>query len=169
MPGVLGHKEHHVKRAHLRSSRGVDLDGTPHLWWNLRVAGRQLARGHDAVEQRGNQLKINSHVNPKLTSTRNDLLAGEGLLPVVQDAGQARLVGVNPIEERETLCTGGNRERVRKAMLLASQLNSEVLLEPHDELALLGAVVRLGVTHDVLEARHATTSDVCPYRLVDMP
>ena len=80
----------------------------------------------------------------------------------MEDPGQPRLEGVCPIKERKSLGAGGNRELVRKAMLLVRKLDLEIGLKTCDERALTCGVVRLGMVDNALVARHATTSEVCP-------
>jgi hypothetical protein len=53
----------------------MDLDSMPHSGWDLRVARGQLARGHDSVEQRRDQLKIYAHVNPKILRAGDNLVS----------------------------------------------------------------------------------------------
>ncbi len=110
------------------------LDRPEHLGGKLRVEGGQLAGRDDAVQERLDELEVDSEVDAEVAGAGDELACGHDLVPVVEDAADAREEGVDAVGYGERLGRGRDGERVREAGGLdCGHACVEVGLEPADE------------------------------------
>lgn len=87
----------------MRVAKGMAVDCLPDLRGKLREARGKLACRDHAMEQRLDEREVHAKVDPKLPGARDGLATRQDLGPVMQDARDAREVGIDAVGARKAL------------------------------------------------------------------
>ena len=114
----------HVQIAHAHRRGRVPSDGLDHVGGQVGVRALELGRGRGAVQQARHRVQhVRVHVHAQRASALADLVVAVLLVPIVQQAGQARLAHVDAVR------LGQRRGRLRHASRMLEPLGLQPFLQ----------------------------------------
>ena len=93
----IGHEDHHIERRHIASAHGVTVDSLKDRRRKLGKELWKLISGNRSMQQRRGGRRRAGDLNTVVQRTGHQLIVGEHLVPVMDQAGGSGVKAIDTI------------------------------------------------------------------------